>query len=306
MKILVTGGTGLVGKALQDVAKYYAHEFTFLSSKDCNLLDAAAIDSWVDSLKPEVVVHLAANVGGLFKNMNKKVAMFEDNIAMNTNVLKACSTNNIQRFVGMLSTCIFPDDTTYPIRESMVHDGPPHCSNDSYAYAKRMLDVHCKAYREQYGLKYNCVIPTNIYGENDNYNLQDSHVIPALIHKCYIAKKADKPFTVYGSGKPLRQFIYAKDLARGILDTLDTHDSNIIISPKEEHSIGSVATRIADIFDMNDKLEFDESKSDGQYKKTADNSKFIKLVPNFKFTSIDNGLVKTTDYFVENFKDLRT
>lgn len=306
MKILVTGGTGLVGKALQDVAKYYKHEFTFLSSKDCDLLDSGAIDAWVNSLNPQAVIHLAANVGGLFKNMNKKVAMFEDNIEMNTNVLKACSKNGVQRFVGMLSTCIFPDNTTYPISESMVHDGPPHDSNDSYAYAKRMLDVHCKAYRDQYGLKYNCIIPTNIYGENDNYNLEDSHVIPALIHKCHIARKTGKPFMVFGSGKPLRQFIYAKDLARGIIDTLDVHDSNIIISPRDEHSIGSVATRIAENFDMMDALEFDESKSDGQYKKTADNSKFMGLNPNFKFTSIDVGLSKTIQYFLENFEDLRT
>jgi GDP-L-fucose synthase len=306
VKILVTGGTGLVGKALQDVAKYYKHEFTFLSSKDCDLLDSGAIDAWVNSLNPQAVIHLAANVGGLFKNMNKKVAMFEDNIEMNTNVLKACSKNGVQRFVGMLSTCIFPDNTTYPISESMVHDGPPHDSNDSYAYAKRMLDVHCKAYRDQYGLKYNCIIPTNIYGENDNYNLEDSHVIPALIHKCHIARKTGKPFMVFGSGKPLRQFIYAKDLARGIIDTLDVHDSNIIISPRDEHSIGSVATRIAENFDMMDALEFDESKSDGQYKKTADNSKFMGLNPNFKFTSIDVGLSKTIQYFLENFEDLRT
>lgn len=306
MKILVTGGTGLVGKALQDVAKYYKHEFTFLSSKDCDLLDSGAIDAWVNSLNPQAVIHLAANVGGLFKNMNKKVAMFEDNIEMNINVLKACSRNGVQRFVGMLSTCIFPDDTTYPISESMIHHGPPHDSNDSYAYAKRMLDVHCKAYRDQYDLKYNCIVPTNIYGENDNYNLEDSHVIPALIHKCHIAKQTGKPFIVFGSGKPLRQFIYAKDLARGIIDTLDIHDSNIIISPKDEHAIGSVATRIAENFDMVDALEFDESKSDGQYKKTADNSKFMELNPKFKFTSIDVGLSKTIQYFLENFEDLRT
>ena len=107
----------------------------------------------------------------------------------------------------------FSDKTSYPINESMLHNGPPHSSNDAYAYAKRMLEIHSKAYNEQYNDNFVCIIPTNLYGPYDNYNLQDSHVIPGLIHKCYLAKKENKPFYVWGSGKPLRQFIFSEDLA---------------------------------------------------------------------------------------------
>lgn len=315
MKILVTGGTGLVGYGFQNVASNYDYDFTFLSSKACDLLDYNSTLSWVESQKPDVVIHLAANVGGLFKNMTKKVSMFQDNIEMNNNILKACAACGVKRFVGMLSTCIFPDKTTYPISEDMVHDGPPHSSNDSYAYAKRMLDVQCKAYRDQYGLEYNCIIPTNIYGENDNYNLEDSHVIPGLIHKAYISAKTNKPFVVYGTGKPLRQFIYANDLALGILETLWYSESNIIISPTEEHSIGSIANRIAEAFDIVDLLEFDDTKSDGQFKKTADNSKFKELIAasptaiankSFNFTGIDSGINTTVNYFKNNIETVRT
>tara|TARA_B100000035_G_scaffold307878_1_gene311757 strand:+ start:1548 stop:2468 length:921 start_codon:yes stop_codon:yes gene_type:complete len=305
MKILVTGGTGLVGAALQEVAAGYKHDFTFLSSKDCNLLNYSDTHTWVESVEPQAVIHLAANVGGLYKNMNKKVSMYEDNILMNTNILRACFTNGVQRFVGMLSTCIFPDATVYPITEAMVHDGAPHTSNDAYAYAKRMLDVHCKAYREQYGLAYNCIIPTNIYGKNDNYNLDDAHVLPALIHKCHIAKLVGSKFQVFGSGKPLRQFVYANDLAKAIIELMDYSDGNVIVSPTEESSIGGVATLIADHFNKIHDLEFDTTKSDGQFKKTADNSKLLELLPDFKFTPLPNGLSNTISYFVDNFDEVR-
>ena len=128
---------------------------------------------------------------------------------MNDNVLSCSHKYGIKKVVSCLSTCIFPDKTTYPINETMLHNGPPHLSNDAYAYSKRMLEVQSKAYQEQYGDNFICVIPTNIYGENDNYNLENAHVIPALIHKCYNAKKNNKKFIVCGTGSPLRQFIYS-------------------------------------------------------------------------------------------------
>ena len=138
--IVVTGGTGLIGKALQSIqSQYPLYHFHFLSSKDCNLLSFEETFHTFQTLQPHIILHLAANVGGLFKNMNKKVSMFEDNLIMNMNVLKAAHQLNIQHVISCLSTCIFPDNTTYPIHEKMLHDGPPHHSNDAYAYAKRML-----------------------------------------------------------------------------------------------------------------------------------------------------------------------
>ena len=194
----------------------------------------------------------------------------------------------------------------------MLHLGPPHNSNDAYAYAKRMLDIHSKAYREQYGDNFMCIIPTNIYGPHDNYHLEDSHVIPALIHKCFLAKKENKPFVVWGSGTPLRQFIYSEDLAELILFTLfDTDEKETLIlsvSEEDEVSIADVAKLIAKEFDY--PLEFDTSKSDGQFKKTADNTKLKKLYKeikdkDLKFRSMNDGIKLSVNWFIDNYENCR-
>jgi GDP-L-fucose synthase len=308
MKILVTGGTGLVGKAIESISKNYNYEFIFLSSKNCDLTDYLQTKQLFQKEKPDYVIHLAAYVGGLFKNMNYMVDMFEKNVLINTNVLKCAHESNVKKLISCLSTCIFPDKTTYPINENMLHLGPPHNSNYGYAYAKRMLEIHSRAYREQYNDNFICVIPTNIYGEHDNYSLTDGHVIPALTHQCYLAKKENRPFTIKGSGKPLRQFIYSKDLAELIMWTLEEYkeNENIILSVGEEDevSIEQVALSIARSFDY-ENLIFDTSYSDGQYKKTADNNKLMKLIGNFKFTPFEEGIKKSTNWFIKNYYECR-
>jgi GDP-L-fucose synthase len=309
MKILVTGGSGLVGYGIQSIYKDYDHEFIFISSKDYDLLDLVQVQKLFEKEQPDLVIHLAACVGGLFKNMNYKVDMYEKNIMINYNVLKNCHDYKIKKVVSCLSTCIFPDKTTYPINEDMLHNGPPHSSNDAYAYAKRMLEIQSKAYQDQYGDNFICVIPTNIYGEHDNYSIKDGHVIPALIHKCYLAKEENKPFVVCGSGKPLRQFIYSVDLAKLIMWSLLEYNEKepIILSINEmdEISIEEIARKIAREFDYENQLVFDTSFSDGQYKKTADNSKLVNLYPDFKFTNINVGIKNTVQWFKNNYLSVR-
>ena len=309
MKVLVTGGSGLVAYGLQKIKESFHHEFIFLSSKDCDLTNYDETKKLFIVHKPEYVIHLAAFVGGLFKNMNHKVDMFEKNAMINYNVLKCCHDYKVKKVISCLSTCIFPDKTTYPINETMLHNGPPHSSNDAYAFAKRMLEIHSKAYQEQYNDNFICVIPTNIYGENDNYHLENAHVIPALIHKCYLAKKENKEFIVCGSGKPLRQFIYAQDLAELIMWTLEEYHEKesliLSVNEKEEISIREVATLIAREFNYEQRMRFDTSFADGQLKKTADNSKLMKYIPTFEFTSMKNGLQKSIQWFCQNYESCR-
>lgn len=162
--------------------------------------------------KPTHVIHLAAFVGGLFRNMKYPVEFYHDNLSMNNNIIECSHKFKVKKLISCLSTCIFPDKTTYPIDETMVHNGPPHFSNAAYAHAKRMIDVANHAYNQEYGSNFTSVIPTNIYGPHDNFHLEDSHVIPGLIHKFYNAKKEGKDMTVMGTGKPLRQFIHSEDL----------------------------------------------------------------------------------------------
>jgi GDP-L-fucose synthase len=307
MTILITGGTGLVGTALQYEIDLDKHDTVFLSSKDCNLTDFQSTYRIFNAIQPDIVIHLAANVGGLFKNMNFKSDMLNDNLIMNYNVLKCCHDLKVKKVVSCLSTCIFPDKTTYPINEDMLHDGAPHSSNDAYAYSKRMLDIQSKAYREQFNDNFICIIPTNIYGKYDNYSLTDGHVIPALIHRCYKAKQENKPFVVKGTGKPLRQFIYANDLAKLIVMIVeDYHEKDSIIlsvSEKDEVSIRTVAEFIAKEFDYMQHIVFDDQYSDGQYKKTADNNKLMNFIKNkeFTFTPMKVGIKESVQWFTQNY-----
>jgi GDP-L-fucose synthase len=309
MKVLVTGSSGLVGSAIKNISPNYPYDFIFVSSKDADLTDYMQTYRLFSKHKPDYVIHLAACVGGLFKNMNYKVDMFEKNTLINFNVVKYSHTFKVKKLVCCLSTCIFPDKTTYPINETMLHDGPPHSSNDAYAYAKRMLEIHCKTYQDQFDDNFICVIPTNIYGPNDNYNLEDGHVIPALTQRCYLAKKEGKPFRVLGSGTPLRQFIYSDDLAKLFMWTLENYNEKesliLSVGEKNEVAIKDIALEIAKSFDYEHMMEFDTRYSDGQFKKTADNSKLMNLIGDFEFTRIDQGIRKNTEWFIKNFDNAR-
>ena len=310
MKVLVTGGTGLVGNAIQSISHEYPdYVFYFTGRKDADLTNIEETRAMFERIKPNCVIHLAAYVGGLYKNMHHKVDMLENNVLININVLKCAHEYNIHTCISCLSTCIFPDKTSYPINETMLHNGPPHHSNDGYAYAKRLLETQSRAYCEQYNRRYICVIPTNIYGPYDNFHLENGHVIPALIHQCFLAKKNKQSFVVRGSGKPLRQFIYSVDLAKLMMWVLNDYKEkdNLILSVNEEHeiSIKTVALTIAKAFDYSDNIVFDSSFSDGQHKKTADNSKLVKVMKNINFTSFDIGIQETITWFRENYNTCR-
>lgn len=310
--ILVTGGTGLVGKGIEHVVhaeNVEGETWFFASSKDADLTDKESTRALFAKLKPTHCIHLAAMVGGLFRNLKYKVEMFRLNILINDNVFECCKEFAVEKLVSCLSTCIFPDKTTYPIDETMVHDGPPHASNAGYAYAKRMIDVQNGMYNAQFGCNYTSIIPTNIYGMHDNFSIEDGHVIPGLIHKCYLAKKDGTDFTIWGSGSPLRQFIYSHDLAKLTVWTMRSyHDpSPIILSVGEEDevSIADVAKLVAEAMDFKGNIVFDTSKSDGQHKKTASNKKLKELHPDFKFTPISEGLKETVAWFLENYETCR-
>lgn len=315
--ILVTGGYGLVGMAVQNIQHNYKYKFIFVNSQMCDLRNLNDTKYLFKTYKPDYVIHLAANVGGLYKNMNQKTEMFEDNLLINLNVIKCCHLYKVKKCVSVLSTCVFPDKVNYPIQESSLHDGPPHFSNEGYAYAKRMLEVHSRLYNEQYGDNFICVIPTNIYGPHDNFSLVDGHVIPSLINRCYKAKLNNEPFVIKGTGSPLRQFIYSEDLAKLIMIILEKYNTchkiqkeNIIlsVSEKDEISIKEVAEIIAHEH-THANIEFDTVSSDGQYKKTADNTNLVSFIEkeniDFKFTSIKEGIKKTVEWFLQNYKNIR-
>jgi len=298
-KTLVTGGTGLVGSAINAGIK--------LSSKDGNLKDWKTTLSLFEKLNPEKVIHCAGRVGGLGGNMNYKGEFFYDNIMINTNVLEASRQVGVKKVVSFLSTCVFPNEVEYPITEKQIHNGEPHSSNYPYAYAKRMAEVQSRAYSEQYGTNYVCVIPTNIYGPNDNFSLNDGHVLPALLHKCYLAKQNGTDLEVWGSGKPLREFIYSEDVARLTEWALDNYEElePIIFSTANEISIKDVVDIIVDKFNFKGNVVWQSDKPDGQFRKPADNSKLLSYLPDFEFTPIEDGIEKTVDWLMNNYGIIR-
>ncbi|ORX62412.1 epimerase-domain-containing protein [Hesseltinella vesiculosa] len=316
--ILVTGGSGLVGKAIEWViendktdrfGKKDGEKWVFLTSKDGDLRKFDDTKAIFDKYKPTHVIHLAALVGGLFKNMKYKLDFLRDNSLMNDNVLECSKEAGVKKVVSCLSTCIFPDKTTYPIDETMVHDGPPHESNFGYAYAKRMIDVQNHAYHEQFGCHFTSVIPTNVFGPHDNYNLEDSHVLPGLTHKCLLAKQNNTPFVVGGTGKPLRQFIFSRDLAKLFIWVLREYQEidPIILSvgEKDEVSIKDVADAIVKAVGFEGEYSFDTSRADGQFKKTASNEKLVKYLPDFEFTPFDVAVKESVEWFVANYDSCR-
>lgn len=311
--VMVTGGTGLVGMGIKTYVEQSGakenEEWVYLSSKDGDLRDRKATEAIFEKFKPTHVIHLAAKVGGLFANMAQKVEFFRENILINDNIMECCRIYKVKKLVSMLSTCIFPDKTTYPIDETMLHDGPPHPSNEGYAYAKRLIDTMNRAYAEEYKCNFTSIIPTNIYGPHDNFSIQNGHVIPGLIHKCYLAKKNNTPFTIWGSGTPLRQFIYSLDLAELTVWVMrEYHEPEPItlsVDEEAEVAIKDVALAVAKAMEFEGEVVFDTSKADGQFKKTAANKKLRKHRPDYKFTSIQDGVQKSVDWFVKNYETAR-
>ena len=300
-KILVTGGYGLVG------SEFKSDNYHRLSSKETDLRIGKDVDLLLSENKFDGLIHCAGKVGGIGANMNFKGEYFYDNVMINTNIIESARRNNIKNLVAFLSTCVFPDQVEYPLTESKIHLGPPHFSNDAYAYAKRMADIQIRAYKEQYGLNYKSVIPCNIYGPNDNYSIKNGHVLPSLIHKCYLARENKTPLTIWGTGNPLREFIFSKDIVKLTEWVLHNYNENepIILSTSEEISIKDVVGIIVELMNFKGDIIFDTTKPDGQFRKPSDNSKIKNYLPNFKFTPIYDGLKETIEYFEKNYNVIR-
>ena len=297
---LVTGATGLVGSSFEGLH----HK---VSSKDADLRDKNQIHRYfIKHPTIKKVIHCAGKVGGVFENDSKKGEFFYDNIMINTNLIETCRIYHIEKMVCFLSTCVFPDDCKYPLTIDQIHKGEPHHTNYAYAYAKRMVDIQIRAYREQYGLKYVSVIPCNIYGVNDNFNLHSAHVIPALIHKCYLAKKNNTFFGVCGNGEPLREFMFSEDVSKLTEWILNNYDDSepIILSTSEEIPLKDVVNMIVKEIGFDGEVRYSGNET-GQLRKPSDNTKIKELLPNFRFTPIEEGIKKTVNWVCNNYSHIR-
>ncbi|KAL3124389.1 hypothetical protein niasHT_000813 [Heterodera trifolii] len=318
VRVLVTGGTGLVGSAIRQVVteeeqqqkpQRLKEQWFFVGSSECDLTDLEQTRALFRRVRPTHVVNLAAMVGGLFHNLRHNLQFFVKNLAICQNVLQCCHETDVERCVSCLSTCIFPDKTPYPIDETMVYNGPPHDSNFGYSYAKRMIDVLNRGYAQEHNRKYTSAVPCNIFGPRDNYNLEDAHVVPALIHKCFLAKRDGGPLVVAGSGKPLRQFIYSLDLGRlfvwAIREYEDVTPIIFCVDPSDEVTIADLVNAIVKAMQFKGEVIFDTMKADGQYKKTSSNAKLRARLPDFEFTPFERAIAESVQWFEANYEKAR-
>lgn len=293
-KILITGGSGLIGKHLQK----YIPNAIFLSSKECDLMDLQQIDDIMKKYNPNVVIHLAAKVGGIMEHIKYPLDYIEENLLINTNLLKKCHEHNVDRVIAILSTCIYPDFVEhYPINENQLFNGPPAPGNFSYAISKRAMAAHIDAYVNQYDKRWCYLIPCNLYGEYDKFDENKSHFVSALIKKIH---KSEKTLDLWGTGKPLRQFMYTDDLAR-IIDIFIRKDinENVNVAPDYVHSIdeiAKIATKACKKTHL--KIRYNNDRElDGQFRKDVDSSKLMSIIDKFEFTSLEEGIEKVYDNF---------
>lgn len=332
---IVTGDTGLIGTALcrsldknrtvrcseiPEIIQNLTSTFDLNKRNRLNLAnDSDAADLFYYSkCKFEIetkvnyaeqnlsVFHLAAKVGGINANISNLGDFYRENILINTNVLECARLAKVKKVVSLASTCVYPDGAALPLKECDLHKGEPHFSNYGYAYAKRMLDVQSRTYRDQYGCNFVVAIPTNCYGESDNYDLQNGHAIPVLIHKIFLAKKEKRDkVELYGSGKELRDFIYSKDLAKALILVKDSYNEKepINIASGKETRIKDVAEMICFYIGYNGKIAWNQNLS-GQFRKPVDTSKIENL--NWKpSVSISEGLKASCTWFLENYPKVR-
>lgn len=302
-KIYVAGHRGLVGSAI--VRKLEEKGYTNLvyrTSKELDLRDKMAVDNFFAEEKPEFVFLAAAKVGGIVANNEYPADFIRDNLLIQTNIIDAAYRNDVKKLLFLGSTCIYPKMAPQPLKEEYLLTGELEPTNDAYAIAKIAGIKMCQSYNRQYGTEYISVMPTNLYGENDNFDLHTSHVLPALIRKFHEAKESNAPFVeVWGTGTPKREFLYSDDLADACVFLINNYSGNEIVNigVGEDLPIKELAEKIKDVIGYEGEIQFDTTKPDGTPRKLVDVTKLNSL--GWKAaTSLEEGLKKAYQWFLDN------
>ena len=299
--IVVTGGNGFLGKHIvRLLEKEQPKKIIIPSSKEYDLRKNSACKKLFKNT--DIVIHLAANVGGIGYNQENPGSLFYDNLMMGVNSMHEAWKRNVKKFVAIGTICAYPKFTPVPFKEEKLWDGYPEETNAPYGLAKKMLLVQAQAYRQQYGFNAIFLLPVNLYGPGDNFNPESSHVIPALIKKMVDAhkKKADK-VVVWGTGKPTREFLFVEDAARGIILAAKKYNKPdpVNLGSSFEISIADLAQTIAKHVGFSGKIVFDHSKPDGQPRRKLDVSRAKKEFGFQSEVTFDQGLKKTVDWYIQ-------
>ena len=302
MTILVAGATGLAGSAIVRELTRIGRPVVGISSKDVDLLDRNATFNYLNKLKPNVVIDAAAKVGGISANNDYPVEFLSENIRIQTNLIDAAHSSKVERFVFLASSCVYPKNCPQPMKEEYVLTGALESTNSAYAIAKLAGIELIKAYRKEFGHRWISVMPTNLYGPNDNFDLESSHVFPALIRKFIEAKKSNASSDdLWGTGKPRREFLHVDDLAKAIIVCLDNYDvdQQINIGTGIDITVAELAEKIAQNTGYIGSINWDVAREDGTPQKVLDIQKITNL--GWKPTiNLDQGIKLTVEWYLEN------
>jgi GDP-L-fucose synthase len=302
MTILVAGGSGLVGSAIVRELKGLNKDVIGISSKDVDLLDRNRTFEFINNLKPTAIIDSAAKVGGIGGNNSYPVEFLSQNLQIQSNLMDAAHAAKVSKFVFLGSSCIYPRDCAQPIKEEYLLTGALEQTNSAYAVAKIAGIELIKSYRKEYGHKWISVMPTNMYGPNDNFDLENGHVLPVLIRKFIEAKQSGSgKVTLWGSGSPLREFLHVDDLAKAVVLCMDKYDDSkqINVGSGHEVSIKDLASKISNAVGFNGEIIWDSSKPDGTMRKVLDSSKIANL--GWKpLISLDQGITSTVEWYLQN------
>lgn len=306
-KIYLAGHNGLVGSAiLRKLEKNGYKNIIKKDFKELDLRDNDEVRKFFQEEKPEYVFLAAAKVGGIVANNEFGADFIYDNLAIELNIIKASQENGVKKLLFLGSSCIYPRDCQQPIKEEYLLTGPLEETNKPYAVAKIAGLIMCQAFNKQYGTNFISVMPTNLYGPGDNFDLKSSHVLPALIRKFHEAKVNNEPtVTVWGTGKAMREFLYVDDLADAVVFLMNNYDSSEIINigVGKDISIKELAEIIKEIVAYKGKIEFDTEKPDGTPRKLLNTSKLTSTGWMHQ-TTLEEGIKKTYEWYIQNFNKI--
>jgi len=306
-RILITGANGLLGSFIveQLKAKGYTNLFT-PRQKDFDLTSEQAVAKLYEQTRPEVVMHLAAEVGGIGANMDNPGRFFYANLAMGMHLIEQARVHKVKKFLQTGTICAYPKFTPVPFKESDIWNGYPEETNAPYGIAKKALLVMCQSYRQQYGLSAIYLLPVNLYGPRDHFDLRNSHVIPALIRKCVeAADRGDEKITAWGTGAASREFLYVEDCARGMIAALEKYDSPdpMNLGSGSEITIRQLTELIARVSGFKGRIEWDATKPDGQPRRQLDVTRAKNEIGFMATTSLEDGLAKTVEWYRKHVTD---
>jgi GDP-L-fucose synthase len=300
-KVVVTGGVGFLGNFVIQKLKNRGVQDIFIPTiEEYNLVAPEAVDRLFNHIKPDVIIHLAAHVGGIGANREHPAEFFYDNLMMGVQLIHQAWKHGVQKFVAIGTVCAYPKITTVPFKEDDLWIGYPEETNAPYGLAKKMLLVQSQAYRQQYGFNSIFLLPVNLYGPGDNFNLETSHVIPALIRKCIEAQdKGEMELVVWGDGSPTREFLFVEDAAEGIVSAAEKYNGSepVNLGSGYEISIKDLANMIARLTGFDGSLSWDTSKPNGQPRRCLDTSRAEKYFGFRAQVNFEEGLRRTIEWY---------